>query len=100
MDENEKPAFEDKGNTKPAFESRSNEKPKFETIKSEEVSFGNNKFIEVARKKAVTGEGENTFISISRGFVNEQGEKRYMKSFTIPLEDEVIKFVSENLVKV
>ena len=73
---------------------------KFETIKSEEIKFGNNNFLEVARKKAITDDGENEFISLSRGFVTESGEKRYRKSFTIPLEDSVIDFVTENLKKV
>ncbi|MBI2579524.1 MAG: hypothetical protein HYW27_01345 [Candidatus Aenigmarchaeota archaeon] len=72
----------------------------FETIKSEEVKFGNNNFIEVARKKAVTDEGESTFISLSRGFVTPTGEKRYRKSFTVPLNDEVIDFVSKKLKEV
>lgn len=72
----------------------------FETIKSEEVKFGNNNFIEIARKKAVTDEGENVFISLSRGFVTPTGEKRYRKSFTVPLNDEVIDFVSKKLKEV
>ena len=29
----------------------------FETIKAEEIKFGNNNFLEVARKKAITDEG-------------------------------------------
>ncbi len=69
----------------------------FETIKSEEIKFGNNNFIEIARKKAITDEGENTFISLSRGFFTQTGEKRYRKSFTIPLDDGVIEFISEKL---
>ncbi len=69
----------------------------FETLKSEEIKFGNNNFIEIARKKAVTDEGENTFISISRGFFTQTGEKRYRKSFTVPLDDGVVNFISEKL---
>lgn len=73
----------------------------FETIKAEEVKFGNNNFLEVARKKAITEDGtENTFISLSRGFVTPTGEKRYRKSFTIPMDDAVIDFVAEQLKKV
>lgn len=70
---------------------------KFETIKSEEIKFGNNNFLEVARKKAITDEGENVFISLSRGFMTQTGEKRYNKSFTVPLDENVIKFVAEKL---
>ncbi|MFA4819344.1 MAG: hypothetical protein WC613_00120 [Candidatus Aenigmatarchaeota archaeon] len=69
----------------------------FETIKSEEIKFGNSKFIEIARKKAVSEEGENTFISISSGFFTPDGEKRYRKSFTVPIDESVINFITEKL---
>ncbi|HIG97654.1 MAG TPA: hypothetical protein HA230_04910 [Candidatus Aenigmarchaeota archaeon] len=69
----------------------------FETIKSEEIKFGNSNFLEIARKKAISEEGENTFISISRGFITPSGEKRYRKSFTVPLDENVIKFIAEKL---
>ncbi len=69
----------------------------FETLKSEEIKFGNSKFIEVARKKAVSETGENTFISVSSGFFTPTGEKRYKKSFTVPLDQSVIDFISEKL---
>ena len=72
----------------------------FETIKAEEIKFGNNNFIEVARKKAKTEEGENEFISISRGFFTQGGERRYRKSFTVPLDDAVIDFVATKLKEV
>ncbi len=72
----------------------------FQTIKSEEVKFGNNNFIEVARKKAITEEGENEFISLSRGFFLPDGTRRYKRSFTVPLENEVINFISEKLKEV
>jgi len=69
----------------------------FETLKSKEVRFGNNNFIEVARKKAIAETGENEFISISRGFYAQNGDKKYKKSFTVPLDKAVIDFVAENL---
>lgn len=72
----------------------------FETIKVEEIKFGNNNFLEVARKKAITDEGENEFISLSRGFMTPTGEKRYRKSFTVPMDDNVINFVAEKLKQV
>ena len=72
----------------------------FETIKSEEIKFGNNNFIEVARKKARTEDGENTFISLSRGFITPKGEKRYKKSFTVPVDSDVIEFISKTIKKV
>jgi hypothetical protein len=72
----------------------------FETIESKEIKFGNNNFLEVARKKAVTEEGENTFISISRGFITQNGEKRYRKSFSLPVDNAVLDFVAESVKQV
>ena len=72
----------------------------FETIKSEEIKFGNNNFLEIAKKKAISEEGENTFLSVSRGFVTPSGEKRYRKSFTVPLDDAVIDFIAHKLKEV
>jgi len=69
----------------------------FETIKSEEIKFGNSNFLEIAKKKAISEEGENIFLSISRGFVTPSGEKRYRKSFTVPMDESVIDFVAEKL---
>ena len=69
----------------------------FETIKAEEVSFGNNNFIEVAKKRAVDNERSSEFISISRGFFGFNGEKRFKKSITIPLNDDVVNFVANKV---
>ena len=52
----------------------------FQTIKAEEVKFGKNNFLEIARKKAITEDGENEFIAISRGFFLPDGTKRFKKS--------------------
>ncbi len=65
----------------------------FQTLKAEEIKFGNNNFIEVARKKAVTPQGENEFVAISRGFFAPDGSKRFKRSFTIPDNMEVVDFV-------
>jgi len=69
----------------------------YQTIKSEEIKFGNNDFIEIARKKAISESGENEFISISRGFMMMDGTKRYRKSFTVPTQKEVVEFVAKKL---
>ncbi len=69
----------------------------FETIKAEEVKFGKNNFLEVARKKAVTEEGENVFISISRGFFSPDGTKKFRRSLALPDQPEIIDFVVKNL---
>ena len=69
----------------------------FETIESTEVKFGNNNFIEVGKKKAVTDEGENEFISLSRGFFTQDGQKRYKKNFAIPNDAGVMKQIIDAL---
>ena len=71
----------------------------FETISSEEIKFGVNNFLEIARKKAVTSEGENEFISISRGFFTPEGDKRFRKSIAMPVESELVDGVVEALKK-
>lgn len=72
----------------------------FETVKAEEVKFGKNNFLEIARKKAKTEEGENEFIAISRGFFLPDGTKRFKKSLAIPDDDEIKGFVADNVKKV
>lgn len=73
---------------------------KFETIESTEVTFGKNNFIEVARKKAISEEGENTFISLSRGFFTpETKERRYKRNFSIPDDKEILGEILEAMKK-
>ena len=69
----------------------------FETVKTDEVKFGANNFLEIARKKAKSEEGENEFISISRGFVDKMGNRRYKKTVSVPLVAEVVDFVSNKV---
>lgn len=69
----------------------------YETIKSEEISFGKSSFLEVARKKAKTAEGETEFISLAKGFVLMNGQKRYTQSFTVPNSKEIVDFVVAKL---
>ncbi|NIO22994.1 MAG: hypothetical protein GTN38_03125 [Candidatus Aenigmarchaeota archaeon] len=69
----------------------------FETIKAEEVKFGKNNFLEVARKKATSEQGENEFIAISRGFFLPDGTKKFKRSIAIPDEDEIKNFISEKI---
>lgn len=74
------------------------EKVDFVTIKSEEMSFGKNNFLEIAHKKAVSEKGENEFVSISRGFMNPAGEKRFKSSVSMPVD--LAEKVAEALGKV
>ena len=70
---------------------------RFETVSAETVAFGKNNFLEVARKKAITDEGENEFISISRGHYLSDGSARFKRSLTIPDEKEIKEFVAEKI---
>jgi len=67
----------------------------FKVVKSQEIKFGNNNFIEIARKKAVSDFGEREFISISRGFYLQNGDKAYRSSLTIPSEKEKKEKISK-----
>ena len=71
----------------------------FETIKAEKVSFGRNNFLEVARKKAIGEDGENEFISISRGYFLPDKTERFKKSLTIPDDAEIKKFIAEKVLE-
>ncbi len=74
----------------------------FKTVKEEIVEFGKNKFVEIARKTAVSEEGESEFISISKGFFTPNGEKRFSrgKNVSLPADEKVIKDVVEKLKKI
>lgn len=69
----------------------------FEKIEGEIVEFGENEFIEVGRKKAVSDEGERAFVSLSRGFIADDGSRRYKSNFSIPADQDVLAFIVEHL---
>ncbi len=69
----------------------------FEVIKSKEINFGKNDFIEVARKKAVSDDGENEFLALTRGYYDRNDDKRYKSNFSIPKDRDVLDFITEHL---
>ena len=69
----------------------------FKTIKAEEVKFGKNNFLEIARKKATTEEGDNEFISLSRGFYLPDGTKRFKRNIAIPDDKQIRDFVAKHI---
>lgn len=69
----------------------------FETLKSEEITFGENDFIQVARKKAISEEGENEFVSLTRGYFTDDGSRRYKSNFSVPTDEDVVEFIIANL---
>jgi len=72
-------------------------KVEFQTIKAEEIKFGRNSFIEIARKIAKTEEGENEFVSISKGFYTPEGGKRFRTSLSLPKEPDVLAQIADTL---
>ena len=74
----------------------------FKTVSEKEIKFGNNKFLEIARKKAIAEDGETEFISISRGFFTPEGDKRFSKgkNVSLPVEKDVISDVVKALTDV
>ena len=71
----------------------------FETLKADEIKFGKNNFLEVARKKATSEQGENEFIAISRGFFLPDGTKKFKRSIAIPDEQEIKEFISKKIME-
>ena len=70
----------------------------FETLKNKKINFGRNNFLEVARKKAITEDGnENEFISLSRGYYLPDGTERFRKSLSVPDDPELKKFIAEHI---
>ncbi len=72
----------------------------FETLETKDVTFGNNKFLEVARKKAKTPEGESEIISISKGFVLPTGAKRFKNALGFEANKKIINGLIEALQKI
>ncbi|MBI1973585.1 hypothetical protein HYS54_02115 [Candidatus Micrarchaeota archaeon] len=67
----------------------------YELLKAEEYKYGNN-FIEIARKKV----GDAEFISISKGFYNKAGQKRYKNGLGFPDAGEIKSFFVETIQKI
>ena len=71
---------------------------RFETLDKKEIKFGKNNFVEVARKKAITEEGEeNEFVSISRGYYNRDNERKYKSSLAVPADKGVLKELIDSI---
>ncbi|MBU5574878.1 MAG: hypothetical protein QXF15_00665 [Candidatus Aenigmatarchaeota archaeon] len=59
---------------------------KFEILNSEIVEINERNFIEIAKKKAISSDIEREFFSISRGYLNQKGERKFKNSVSIPPE--------------
>lgn len=68
------------------------EKPEFKTLKSYSVDFGTRNFVELALKEAREGSEANQFISISKGYTDQEGRKHYKRSLGFAIDAEVVDF--------
>ena len=68
----------------------------FKTLDRREVQYGTNKFVEISSKKAITEDGDVPFISLSKGYY-EEDMRRYKQTLTLPHNQEIITNVIDNL---
>ena len=59
----------------------------FVTIDEKEVRFSENNFFEVAKKKAVTEDGDKPFVSITRGYYKDGKDKKFTKAISFPMNE-------------
>lgn len=73
----------------------------FITIDETEVKFGDNKFVEIAHKKAIIEDEEDKpFISIVRGYYKDGIDKKFIKTISIStVEKQVLKDIVKALVQ-
>ena len=57
----------------------------FKTLKSTMIEYYPKNFLEVARKTVEDKE----FLTISKGYINQDGNKRYKGGIGIPLKDDI-----------
>ena len=68
------------------------DKPEFKVLKSFSIDFGTRNFIELALKEAREGDEVNQFISISKGYTDQENKKRYKRSLGFAIDIDVIDF--------
>jgi hypothetical protein len=69
----------------------------FVTVTAKEIKFGSNKFLEVARKRARTPEGETEIITVGKGFVAFNGQKRFKNSLGFPAQKSLVEDLARAL---
>lgn len=72
-------------------------KVRFETVNAERIPFGRKNFLEIARMRAVTPEGENEYISLSRGYYLSDGSTKFKRSITVPDDAKIKEFIAEKI---
>jgi len=61
---------------------------KYETIKSEYMDYGQNRFIEISKKR-ILPEGA-TFMNLSKGYYTPEGERKYQGGLGFPDDESLI----------
>jgi len=67
--------------------------PEYSVIKEEIKNFGKNGYIEVAFKKVVDGNDGREFITITRGYINPEGARRWVRYVTLPADEDMRQFI-------
>ena len=67
----------------------------YKTLEADYVEYGNNKFLEISKKK-VEPEG-NVFLNISKGYYTPEGERRYQRGIGFPDDPAVVEQLVEKL---
>ncbi len=75
------------------FRRERRERVDFKVLKSFEKKYGSGKFVEISLKETEDG---NKFISLSKGYYDRDGNKRYSKSFGFANEQEMKDFVIDS----
>ena len=67
----------------------------YKTLEANYVEYGNNKFLEISKKK-VEPEG-NVFLNISKGYYTPEGERRYQRGIGFPDDKAVVEQLIEKM---
>ena len=71
-----------------------NNKVEFKTIKKFEQNYGNRNFVEIALKEV---DGGSKIITFSKGFIDNNGARRYKRSLGFEASEEMKKFLLDSI---
>ncbi|MBI4394127.1 MAG: hypothetical protein HY556_10095 [Euryarchaeota archaeon] len=71
--------------------------PEYSVLKEKTKSFGKNGYIEIALKKVVDGNDGREFITITRGYVNQEGARRWVRYVTLPADNMMRSFLVDTV---
>lgn len=71
---------------------------RFDTVRETTHRFGTNSYVELARRRLVDEKGASIeFLVLTRGFIDEDGAKRWTRFVTLPDEPALLAWVMEAL---